>query len=180
MSMIGVPDSRSGLLSAGERNTRRLACEPVGLLIIVFSLCGTTSVHVSVSVAPPELPPSVPAEAWSVLCRYTSVAAEPGRASRRRLHVSAAVSSSTFGSFMIPLSRPCSQWSNQRCRVSTHSARRKSNGSSWPVRVSHILRGMFLASRPSHHSVAWLKRTLSSWKPCVMNTEARTLSRSLR
>ena len=37
VSTIGVPEMRRGWFSTGERNTSRFVCDPVGLLIIVFS-----------------------------------------------------------------------------------------------------------------------------------------------
>ena len=57
------------------------------------------------------------------------------------------------------------------------AARRDSNGSVWPVRISHSLRGTPLASSASHHIPRWFVRTLSSWKPCVANTAALMLPR---
>ena len=60
-SAAAVPDSRTSRVSWFERNTRRLACEPVGLAISVVSFAAA-AVKASVSFAPPPaMPPSVPA-----------------------------------------------------------------------------------------------------------------------
>ena len=87
---------------------------------------------------------------------------------------------STAGSLMIPFWTPKSQWSNQRWIVSTHTARRPSNGSTWPWRMIHSLRGTLRSLRPYHHLEKWSARTFSSLTPCVMKTLALTLSRSFR
>ena len=50
-------------------NTRRLACEPSGVFMSVFSLVFVRAVKPSVSAAPPVLPPSVPAAAGSLVAR---------------------------------------------------------------------------------------------------------------
>jgi hypothetical protein len=65
--------------------------------------------------------------------------------------VSAARSTSAIGSLMTPLAMSISQKSNQRCNVSTHADRRKSNGSTWPSCDSQILRGTLFAASASHH-----------------------------
>ncbi len=89
-------------------------------------------------------------------------------------HVSLLSSIVTRGSLRIPLSIPYSQWSNQRCSVSTNTARRESNGSVWPARSSHSLSGTPSALSPFHHGHSWLIVTLSSWKPWTANTAAFT------
>ena len=85
-------------------------------------------------------------------------------------------SMSTRGSSMIPFWMPSSQWSNQAWSWRIHSARLVMNGSMWPSRQSHSLRGTLLAASWYHHSVVWSGSTLSSCRQCVAKTEALTLS----
>ena len=63
VSTIGVPEMRSGAVSGGERNTSRFVCDPVGLLIIVFSDWPEVSVRSRVASGPPELTPRSPGAA---------------------------------------------------------------------------------------------------------------------
>ena len=110
MSITGVPEMRRFVFSLGERNTRRLACEPSGLFIIVFSLWPGPSVHDSVSVAPPEPSARLPAEPGAVPRRNTSVACDSGIGQSEAVSkTSLATSMSTLGSSMIPFGRPWSQ-----------------------------------------------------------------------
>jgi hypothetical protein len=53
---------RRSCVSGGDRNTRRLACDPVGVAISVVSL-GAALVNVSVPPLPPALRPMPPASA---------------------------------------------------------------------------------------------------------------------
>ena len=63
-----MPERRTSLVSVRDRNTRRLACEPVGVPISVFSLANV-AVKFSESWAPPVTPPIVPAAAGLSVAR---------------------------------------------------------------------------------------------------------------
>ena len=80
-------------------------------------------------------------------------------------HTSADRSRSTRGSSMMPLATSCSQKSNHRCSVDTHTARRESNGSTWPSCDSHSLRGTLFSARAYQNLLKWSGRTLSSLRP---------------
>jgi hypothetical protein len=173
----GVPEIRRSAFSGAERKTRRLACVP-GMFIMVVSLCVGASTHVTLSSAPPDASPRSPAAAWSVARRYRSTGAASG--SGQSLAVCQVLSASwrsTRGWSITSLAMPYSQRSNHLCRVSTHSARRRSNGSMCPARNSQSLRGTALAFRPAHQLAKWSMRTLSSCSPWTARTEAVTFPR---
>ena len=151
---LAVPDRRSGLVSGGERNTRRLACEPSGVLTTVLSLREARRVGERQRVGRAAADAAERARGGRPSCRAGTrrCSACPGSASSLYCFQSSAASSIvTIGSASMPLLMPCSCWSNQRCSVLTHSARRCSNGSVWPARSSHSLRLTLLAPSASHH-----------------------------
>src|SRR6266545_2468049 len=99
----GVPEIRSGAVSAGERKTRQLAVTVVGLLRIVVSLCDALSVNV-VACSPPLAGASASAPASAPGPRNSWVGVDPGIGQLAAVsQVPGPVSMLTCGSSMIPL-----------------------------------------------------------------------------
>jgi hypothetical protein len=102
----GVPDTRTGFVSGGERKTRRLLVIVVGLLVIVFSDWFALSVNVVVCSSPPAGARPRP---WLGL-RNSCVGVEPGSGQlEASSHVEGPVSTRTCGSAMTLFWTPCSQ-----------------------------------------------------------------------
>ena len=119
---------------------------------------------------------SVPTPATEPATGYSVCACVPaGGQLAVSLHWSTARSTDTLGSFSIPFWMPSSHRSNQRCRVATQAARRKSNGSMCPVWDSHSLRGTDAGSASSHWP-QFTGLTFRSARPLTENTAARTFA----
>ena len=153
----------SGAVSGPERNASRFGCTASGLRIIVFwPACGCPAAPVAgLAVGTSPRPPAPGAG----LEEHLGVRLAGIGQSAWVSHTSADRSMSTLGSSMIPFGTFCSQKSNHRCRVDTHTSRRESNGSTWPSWDSHSLRGMLFSASAYQNLLKWSGRTLSSLSP---------------
>ena len=158
---LGVPEMCTGAVNGSERYARRFGWVASGLPTMVACDWGVLSSNDSGAGLRDGTSDRSP-PGW----KYTSVAVLPGTGQSACVsHTSAERSMSTIGSSMMPFGTPCSQKSNQRCRVDTQTSRRTSNGSTWPSCDSHSLRGMFCSARAYQYLLKWSGRTLSSFRP---------------
>ncbi len=167
------PDRRRSSVSRPVVNRRRESVAPDP------SICASRPFGSLVQAASPFFPRAPGASVPSVPGRSLATRSVTGQVSERTTWPGA-ISARTAGSSVMPLSTPYSSWSNQRCRVPTHSARSESKGSTWPSRVRNILRSTPCSPSASHQREKFWVSTLVSWRPCMISAEARTLEASPR